>query len=181
MTVDKLYLAICTELVSLIGSNVWTLSRQHDQCASSNFIEWRVCPWLAVTCHLHYRQNDQGLLPANARTCGWNEHQHKSKSLSKLVFHTPSIRVVVSGRNQDKNLHRKLIREKKIFPPLLPARDGAHNLPVTSPALYWVITSPLWFTKVCLLNVLMLRSEQCSVTDVCLWWPSEDPYFYCRS
>ena len=44
---------------------------------------------LAVTCHLHFWQNDWGLLRATAVTRGWNEYRNKSH-------------------------HRKLTREKKI-------------------------------------------------------------------
>ena len=49
---------------------------------------------LAVTCHLHFWQNDRGLLCAIAVTRGWNGYQNKSQ-------------------------HRKLTLEKKILPPLL--------------------------------------------------------------
>ena len=48
---------------------------------------------LAVTCHLHFWQNDRGLLHATAVTRGWNRYQNKSQP-------------------------RKLTLEKKIFPPL---------------------------------------------------------------
>ena len=48
---------------------------------------------LAVTCHLHFWQNDQGLLRATAVTRGWNECRNKSQ-------------------------YRKLTLEKKILPPL---------------------------------------------------------------
>ena len=34
---------------------------------------------LAVTCHLHYWQNDQGLLRATAVTRGWNGYRNKSQ------------------------------------------------------------------------------------------------------
>ena len=33
---------------------------------------------LAVTCHLHFSQNDRGLLHATAVTWGWNGYQNKS-------------------------------------------------------------------------------------------------------
>ena len=49
---------------------------------------------LAVTCHLHFWQNDQGLLCAAVVTWGWNGYWNKSQ-------------------------HRKLTLEKKILPPLL--------------------------------------------------------------
>ena len=48
----------------------------------------------AVTCHLHFWQNDWDLLRATAVTQGWNGYQNKSQ-------------------------RRKSTREKKILPPLL--------------------------------------------------------------
>ena len=48
---------------------------------------------LAVTCHLHFWQNDQDLLHAAVVTRGWNGYRNKSR-------------------------HRKLTLEKKILPPL---------------------------------------------------------------
>ena len=48
---------------------------------------------LAVTCHLHFWQNDRDLLCATAVTRGWNRYQNKSQ-------------------------HRKSTLEKKILPPL---------------------------------------------------------------
>ena len=52
--------------------------------------------YLAVTCHLHFWQNDRGLLRATAVTRGWNGYRNKSQ-------------------------HRKL----KIIPPLLRGLDPA--------------------------------------------------------
>ena len=49
---------------------------------------------LAVTCHLHFGQNDLDLLHATAVTGGWNRYQNKSQ-------------------------HKKLTTEKKFSPPLL--------------------------------------------------------------
>ena len=54
----------------------------------------RVHACLAVTCHLHFWQNDRDLLRAIAVTWGWNGYLNKSQ-------------------------HRKFTPEKKIFPPLL--------------------------------------------------------------
>ena len=50
--------------------------------------------YLAVICHLHFGQNDRGLLRATAVTRGWNGYRNKSQ-------------------------HRKLTLENKILPPLL--------------------------------------------------------------
>ena len=54
----------------------------------------RVYVCLAVTCHLHFWQNDRDLLCATAVTWGWNGYRNKS-------------------------LHRKLTLKKNILPPLL--------------------------------------------------------------
>ena len=54
----------------------------------------RVYVCLAVTCYLHFWQNDRDILPAPAVTQGFNEYRNKSP-------------------------HRKLTLEKKIIPPLL--------------------------------------------------------------
>ena len=55
---------------------------------------------LAVTYHLHFWQNDRGLLRATAVTRGWNEYRNKSQ-------------------------HRKLTPEKKIIPLLLQGFEPA--------------------------------------------------------
>ena len=56
---------------------------------------------LAVTCYLHFCQNDQNLLHATAVTWGWNKYQSKSQ-------------------------HRKLtLEKKKILPPLLQGCEPA--------------------------------------------------------
>ena len=51
----------------------------------------KVYACLAVTCHLHFWQNDRGLLRATVLTWGWNGYRNKSQ-------------------------HRKLTLEKKILP-----------------------------------------------------------------
>ena len=64
------------------------------------------CVYLAVTYHLHFWQNDRGLLHAAAVTRRWNGYRNKSQ-------------------------HRKLTLEKKILPPLLQGHDdGKRQLTV---------------------------------------------------
>ena len=53
----------------------------------------KVYACLAVTCHLHFWQNDRDILRATAVTRGWNRYRNKSQ-------------------------HRKSTLEKKILPPL---------------------------------------------------------------
>ena len=67
-----------------------TMSRHFMQ---SHIQRMHTC--LAVTCHLHFWQNDQDLLCATALTRGWNRYRNKIQ-------------------------HRKLIVEKTIIPPFLP-------------------------------------------------------------
>ena len=55
---------------------------------------------LALTCHLHFWQNDRGLLHATAVTREWNGYRNKSQ-------------------------HRKLTLEKKILQPLLQGFESA--------------------------------------------------------
>ena len=73
-------------------------STRHQVTVSLHSKPHRVCVCLAVTCHLHFWQNDQDLLCATAVTWGWNGYWNKSQ-------------------------HRKLTPEKKIFPPLLPGLE----------------------------------------------------------
>ena len=60
----------------------------------------KVYACFAVTCYLHFRQNDRDLSRATAVTRGWNGHQHKRQ-------------------------HRKLTLEKNSLPMLLPGLEPA--------------------------------------------------------
>ena len=46
--------------------------------AHSDFVGSKVYACLGVVCHLHFWQNDRGLLHATAVTQGWNGHRRKS-------------------------------------------------------------------------------------------------------
>ena len=63
---------------------------------------------LAVTCHLHFWQNDQDLLHATAVTQGWNGYRNKSQHRNDTVEENP---------------------------PAAPAGIQTHDLSITSPAL----------------------------------------------
>jgi len=65
----------------------------HAPCHFMQSYMRKVYACLAVTCHLHFWQNDLDLLRATAVTRGWNGYRNKSQ-------------------------HRKLTLEKKILPPL---------------------------------------------------------------
>ena len=79
----------CRLGASCVHHTTMHLSRHFMQ---SHIPRVHVC--LAVTCHLHFWQNDRDLLRATAVTRGWNRYWNKSQL-------------------------RKLTLEKKILPPLL--------------------------------------------------------------
>ena len=66
----------------------------HQHCVPRKGSPRRVYAYLAVTCYLHFCQNDRDLLHATVVTQRWNGYQNKSP-------------------------HRKLTLEKKILLPLL--------------------------------------------------------------
>ena len=70
----------------------------------------KVYACLAVTCHLHFRQNDRDFLRATVVTRGWNGYRNKSQ-------------------------HRKSTLEKKILPPF---QQGFEELspPPACPRMY---------------------------------------------
>ena len=74
----------------------------------------KVYACLAVTCHLHFWQNDWDLLHATAVTWGWNGYRNKSQ-------------------------HRKSTLEKKILPPLLQGFEPTNH---ESGALTTKLTPP---------------------------------------
>ena len=75
----------------------------------------RVYVCLAVTCHLHFWQNDRDLWRATAR--GWNGYRNKSQ-------------------------HRRLTLEKKILPPLLPGLEPGTFRSRVRRAKHWAIPAP---------------------------------------
>ena len=88
---------------------------------------------LAVTCQLHFWQNDRDLLRATAVTRGWNGYQNESQH-RKLTLHfwqndRDLLRAteVTRGWNgyQNESQHRKLTLEKQILPLLQPGLEPA--------------------------------------------------------
>ena len=77
----------------------------------------RVYVCLAVTCHLHFWQNDQDLLCATVVTRGWNGYQNK-------------------------NQHRKLALEKKILQSLLPGLEPGTFWSWVRHSNHWAIPTP---------------------------------------
>ena len=83
------------ETTAISAQVLWT-SYNHAPChfMQSHIRKMYAC--LAVTCYLHFWQNDRDLLRATAVTRGWNRYRNKSQ-------------------------HRELTLEKKILRPVLPA------------------------------------------------------------
>ena len=77
-----------------VSAQVLCTPYNHAPCHFMQSHIHKVYACLAVTSHLHFRQNDQDLLCATVVTRGWNGYQNKSQ-------------------------HRKSTLEKKILPPFL--------------------------------------------------------------
>ena len=83
----------------------------------------KVYACLAVTCHLHFWQNDQDLLHATAVTHGWNDYRNKSQ-------------------------HRKLTLEKKILLLLLQGFKPATFQAWVWRSNHWAIPAPLEYIAI---------------------------------
>ena len=82
---------------------------------------------LAVTCHLHFWQNDRDFLCATVVTRGWNGYRNKSQ-------------------------HRKSTLEKKILPPFQQGFEPATFQSRVRCSNHWAIPAPPWTSPVyCLL------------------------------
>ena len=86
----------------------------------------KVYACLAVTCHLHFWQNDRDFLRATAVTRGWNGYRNKSQ-------------------------HRKSTLEKKILPPFQQGFEPAtfqsrvrcsNHWAIPAPWAYWMLFNP---------------------------------------
>ena len=77
---------------------------------------------LAVTCHLHFWQNDRDLLRATVVTRGWNGYRNKSQ-------------------------HRKSTPEKKILPPFQQGFEPATFQSRVRRSNHWAIPAPYLITN----------------------------------
>ena len=98
----------------------------------------KVYACLAVTCHLHFWQNNRCLSRATAVTRGWNGYQNK-------------------------NQHRKLTLEKKILPPLLQGFEPATFRSRVRRSIHWAIPVPNYSNR----TVTSMKSMQES-SNVCV-------------
>ena len=87
----------------------------------------RVYVCLALTCHLHFWQNEWDLLRATAVTLGWNGYRNKSE-------------------------HRKLTLVKKILPPLLPGLEPGTFRSRVRRSNHWAIPAPHRCSQISSLN-----------------------------
>ena len=78
----------------------------------------KVYACLAVTCHLHFWQNDRDFLRATVVTRGWNGYRNKSQ-------------------------HRKSTLEKKILPPFQQGFEPATFQSRVRRSNHWAIPAPL--------------------------------------
>ena len=84
----------CPHETAAVSAQVLCTPYNHAPCHFIRSHIRKVYTCLAVTCHLHFWQNDRDLLRATAVTRGWNGYRNK-------------------------NQHRKSTLEKKILPLLL--------------------------------------------------------------
>ena len=89
----------------------------------------KVYACLAVTCHLHFWQNDRDFLRATVVTQGWNGYRNKSQ-------------------------HRKSTLEKKILPPFQQGFEPVTFQSRVRRSNHWAIPAPRSFeTRVCSFQV----------------------------
>ena len=94
----------------------------HTPCHFMQSHIHKVHAYIAVTCHLYFWQNDQGLLRATEVTQGWNRYQNKSQ-------------------------HRKLTPEKKTLPPLLQGFEPTTFRSWVRRSNHWTIPILTWTTQ----------------------------------
>ena len=92
----------------------------------------KVYACLAVTCHLHFWQNDRDFLRATVVTRGWNGYRNKSQ-------------------------HRKSTLEKKILPPFQQGFEPATFQSRVRRSNHWAIPAPLICLSLSL--ICQLKSE----------------------
>ena len=101
-----------------VSAQVLCIPYNHAPCHFMQSHIRKVYACLAVTCHLHFWQNDRGLLRATAVTWGWNGYRNK-------------------------NQHRKSTLEKKILPPLQQRFEPATFQSRVRRSNHWAIPAPV--------------------------------------
>ena len=100
-----------------VSAQVLCTPHNHAPCHFMQSHIRKVYACLAVTCHLHFWQNDRDLLRATAVTRGWNGYRNKSQ-------------------------HRKSTLEKKILPPLQQGFEPATFQSRVRRSNHWAIPPP---------------------------------------
>ena len=100
-----------------VSAQVLCTPYNHAACHFMQSHIRKVYACLAVTCHLHFWQNDRDLLRATAVTRGWNRYRNKSQ-------------------------HRKSTLEKKILPPLQQGFEPATFQSRVRRSNHWAIPYP---------------------------------------
>ena len=100
-----------------VSAQVLCTPYKHAPCHFVQSHIRKVYACLAVTCHLHFWQNDRNLLRVTAVTRGWNEYRNKSQ-------------------------HRKLTLEKKIHQPVLQGFEPATFQSRIRRSNHWAIPAP---------------------------------------
>ena len=101
----------------------------------------KVCACLAVTCHLHFWQNDRDFLRATVVTRGWNGYRNKSQ-------------------------HRKSTLEKKILPPFQQGFEPATFQSQVRRSNHWAIPAPIHIHRSCTTCFMWLV---CALCDWCVF------------
>ena len=100
-----------------VSAQVLCTPYNHAPCHFMQSHIRKVYACLAVTCHLHFWQNDWDLLRATAVTRGWNGYRNKSQ-------------------------YRKLTMDKKILPPLQQGFEPATFQSRVRRSNHWAIPVP---------------------------------------
>ena len=95
----------------------------------------KVYACLAVTCHLHFWQNDRDFLRATVVTRGWNGYRNKSQ-------------------------HRKSTLEKKILPPFQQGFEPATFQSRVRCSNHWAIPAPIPWLHFQFLNLASLAEDK---------------------
>ena len=104
----------------------------------------KVYACLAVTCHLHFWQNDRDFLRATVVTRGWNGYRNK-------------------------NQHRKLTLEKKILPPFQQGFKPATFQSRVRCSNHWAIPAPLML--LCFGSCFRMLADILVSDFLFLYWP----------
>ena len=103
---------------AVVSAQVLCTPYNHAPCHFKQSHIRKVYACLAVTCHLHFWQNDRDLLRATAVTRGWNGYWNKSQ-------------------------HRKSTLEKKILPPLQQGFESTTFQSRVRRSNHWAIPAPV--------------------------------------